>query len=199
MAAMAVAFTFDFGKAGAALVYLASKELPAFDKGKACKLLFLADKFHLVRYGRPITGDHYWALEHGPVPSALLNLINNVEKNDLSDRNARELSESLELDRSFENPRFRARQGADLDLLSTSDIEALDRVAEAHGRKSFAELRALTHETVAYQRAWARRPAKKGSVPMNFEDFFDEDADAIVGAREEMLENDGLRKSFPAR
>src|SRR5437899_12988053 len=83
---MAVAFTFDVEKASAALLYLASRDLPAFDKGKACKLLFLADKLHLVRYGRPITGDHYWALEHGPVPSTVLNLINDVEKKQPSNR-----------------------------------------------------------------------------------------------------------------
>jgi uncharacterized phage-associated protein len=195
---MAVAFTFDFEKASAALLYLASRNLPAFDKGKACKLLYLADKLHLVRYGRPITGDRYWALEHGPVPSAVLNLINDVEKKQLSGQGVQALAEALELDRTFENPRFRARQKPNMDLLSKSDVDVLDRVADSFGSKTFAELRALTHETVAYQRAWTGKPADKGSAPMAFEDFFDEDADAIAGAREEMLENDALRKSFPA-
>ena len=195
---MAVAFTFDFEKARAALLYLALKNLPEFDKGKACKLLFLVDKLHLVRYGRPITGDRYWALEHGPVPSQLLSLIDEVEQKEASSEKARALSDALELDRRFENPRFRARLNPNMDLLSTSDVGVLDRVAQLHGQKTFAELRALTHETVAYQRAWTRRKAGKGAAPMAFEDFFDEDADAIAGAREEMLENAALRKSFPA-
>jgi hypothetical protein len=34
---------------------------------------------------------------------------------------------------------------------------------------------------------------------MRYEDFFEEDADAIAGAREEMLENDMLRRAFPGR
>jgi uncharacterized phage-associated protein len=196
---MAVAFTFDFDKARAALLYLASKELPAFDKGKACKLMFLVDKLHLVRYGRPITGDRYWALEHGPVPSTILNLLNNLESKDTADARVQLLAECLELDRTFENPRYRARQTANMDCLSRSDVTALDRVAEVYGSKTFAELRALTHETVAYQRAWNRKPSKKGAAQIAFEDFFDEDAESIAGAREEMLENDALRKSFPAR
>ncbi|MEP7246474.1 MAG: Panacea domain-containing protein [Gammaproteobacteria bacterium] len=33
------------------------------------KLLYLADKLHLERYGRLIFGDHYVAMEHGPVGS----------------------------------------------------------------------------------------------------------------------------------
>ena len=59
---MAVQFKLDWEKSLAALVYLASKELPEFDKYKACKLIFLADKYHLVQYARPITGDFYFAV-----------------------------------------------------------------------------------------------------------------------------------------
>ena len=33
-----------------------------------CTLLFFADKQHLITYGRTITGDRYYALEHGPAP-----------------------------------------------------------------------------------------------------------------------------------
>jgi uncharacterized phage-associated protein len=193
---MAVAFIFDFEKARAAILYLATKNLPDFDKGKTCKLLFLADKRHLVQYGRPVTGDQYWALEHGPVPTQVLSLLDDLEQNTSSSR-ARELSTGLDLDRRFENPRFRARLEPDMSVLSRSDIGVLDRIADLHGRKTFAELRALTHEMVAYQRAWRRRAGKRAAT-MAFEDFFEEDADAIAGAREEMLENAALRKMFPA-
>ena len=169
---MAVSFRFDFAKARAALLYLASQNLPGFDKGKACKLLFLADKLHLVRYSRPITGDRYWALEHGPVPSRLLVLLNQIEAQKITDKEAHELAEGLGLDRAYVNPRLQARQRPDMDELSQSDVEALNRIAVTRGAKTFAELRVLTHETVAYRRAWAKKPAKKGSLPMAFEDFF---------------------------
>src|SRR5262245_14308697 len=113
---MAVAFTFDFEKARAALLYLAQKDLPEFDKGKACKLLFLADKLHLVRYGRPVTGDRYWALEHGPVPTRVLSLFDDVEQRKAARGKGTALTDAFELDRRYKNPRFRARQNPDMDL-----------------------------------------------------------------------------------
>jgi hypothetical protein len=69
---MTVTFQFDFEKALTALVYLASnpETVPAFDKYKAGKLLFLADKYHLVRYGRPILGDFYKAQGSGVWPDS---------------------------------------------------------------------------------------------------------------------------------
>ena len=45
---------------------------------KAAKLLYFADNQHLVRYGRPMTGDRYYCLDHEPMPSASLNAINDL-------------------------------------------------------------------------------------------------------------------------
>ncbi len=39
------------------------------------KILFFADRDHLLDFGRPITGDKYVAMEHGPVPSAIRDLL----------------------------------------------------------------------------------------------------------------------------
>src|SRR6266446_7375344 len=39
------------------------------------KSLFLADRAHLNKYGRPITFDNYVAMEHGPVPSTAYNFL----------------------------------------------------------------------------------------------------------------------------
>ena len=39
------------------------------------KSLFLADKAHLNRYGRPITFDNYFAMKDGPVPNLAYNLL----------------------------------------------------------------------------------------------------------------------------
>ena len=46
---MALSFEFDFDVTKAALLYLAAKNLPNFDKYRAVKLLFLADREHLLR------------------------------------------------------------------------------------------------------------------------------------------------------
>lgn len=197
---MPVEFQFDFEKAKAAFLYLASKDVPALDKYKVCKLIFLTDKYHLVKYGRPITGDNYCALPYGPVPSALLNLIDGViAAPQFPVPQVASLAEALELDRQYANPRFKAITAFDATQLSQSDLMALEHVIADFGQMGFAELKSITHEMVAYKKAWAGRPTGYNAGEMNFEDFFEEDSDAVAGAREEMLEDDLLRKSFSAR
>jgi uncharacterized phage-associated protein len=197
---MPVEFQFDFEKAKAAFLYLASKDVPALDKYKVCKLMFLADKYHLVKYGRPITGDQYCALPYGPIPSTILNLIDAViAAQPFPAPQVASLSEALELDRQYENPRFKAVAAFDATMLSQSDLMALDHVIASFGQMGFAELKSITHEMVAYKKAWAGKPMGYNAGDMQFEDFFEEDSDAIAGAREEMLEDDVLRKSFSAR
>jgi len=39
------------------------------------KAIFLADKSHLGKYGRPVTFDNYVAMKLGPVPSFTYNLL----------------------------------------------------------------------------------------------------------------------------
>src|SRR4051812_34811550 len=73
---MPVEFKLDMEKVIATTLFLAGKNLPELTEGKLLKLMFLADKYHLVRYGRPITGDRYEAMNHGPVPSWTYALFN---------------------------------------------------------------------------------------------------------------------------
>jgi uncharacterized phage-associated protein len=201
-----VTFEFDFDKTVAALLYLADKpenEVTALDKYKASKLLFFADKYHLVRYGRPILGDFYKALPYGPVPQLTLNgiqsLLDKKPKGNYAARLMDRLSDLLEIDRTFANPRLKARQPIDISALSESDLEALEYVVREYGRKTFEELMALTHLVAPYRYAWESREPGKQAAIMKWEDFFVEDANAVSGAKELMLENFAVRKTFPAK
>src|SRR5437868_1618938 len=44
------------------------------------KLLYLADRQALVRFGKPITGDQPVAMAHGPVLSRIYNFVSHKEK-----------------------------------------------------------------------------------------------------------------------
>jgi uncharacterized phage-associated protein len=192
---MAVRFTFDFDKTLAATVYLASAGISDLTKYKICKLIFLADKHHLVRFGRPITGDRLCAMDHGPVPSTTLNLLNNLIKKDLSDERVTLLNEHVVLNRTYANPRFSVGKEISLeDLLSASDLASLKETVEAHGHKSFDELKALTHEMPAYRKAWHNKTHNAPTI--GYEDLFIEDSDAIEGALEDMIEDSQLRTAF---
>lgn len=198
---MTVTFTYDFEKALAALVYLASnpETVPALDKYKVGKLLFLADKYHLVRYGRPILGDYYKALDYGPIPQRTMDILHVLIGDQRAwgteeAKAAERLGEVLGADHRFQHPRLSAKRMPNLEALSVSERAALEHVVSEHGKRTFDELKVLTHEMPAYRKVW-----KGVAVEMYYEDFFDEDPDAITGAREEMLENDALRKAFPVR
>jgi len=56
------------------IFYILKKIGPA-DKIKLIKLVYLADKYHLLRYGRTVTGDEYFAMENGPVASTLKDVL----------------------------------------------------------------------------------------------------------------------------
>lgn len=189
---MAVRFTFDIDKTIAAATYISSKQLPDLTIGKMFKLLFLADKDHLVRYGRTITGDGYAAMKDGPVPSKLYDLVKEAKVKALTP-SAKKLSLGFKLDKaSDDRAHIVAQAPLDPMQLSRSDIAALDRTIETFGAMSFAQLRKITHDTPAYEKAWHG----SGSSPMKFEDFFENDPYALVGAKEEMLENYAVKKIF---
>ncbi len=195
---MPVQFRFDFDKFLACLEYMAFRGVTELDKYKVAKLLFLADKYHLVRYSRPIIGDKYCALPYGPVPSKSLDLIKaflNYGANS-PDANVRRMAESLALDKNFHNPRIASSRSPEFQTLSKSDMMALDITIEKFGSKGFDELLSITHATYEYRSARKREPDSQNSE-MHYEDFFEEDTNAIEGALEEMLENAEIREAFP--
>ena len=42
---------------------------------KSIKMLYIADRTALLEWQRPITGDSFWSLEHGPIVSRIYDLI----------------------------------------------------------------------------------------------------------------------------
>jgi len=196
-----VRFQLDTDKTAAAIVFLAASGTRDLTKYKIVKLLFLADKYHLVRYGRTITGDRICAMDYGPVPSVALDALNiflGLEKgNPAALEISRQLSEYITVDTKHRNKHFITFRTFDFNrYLSPSDLEALKAVVEEHGRKSFEELKAMTHELFAYRKAWGDRASDNPTI--RFEDLFVEDPDAIEGAFEEMIENYELLRGKPA-
>lgn len=189
---MPVRFTLDFEKVLAAVSYFGAQDLPELTKGKLCKLIFLADRSHVLRYGRPITGDVMTAMKHGPVPSYTKNVLDRFESG-IADSETESLGRYFRLDRDYQYPRYAFVSMADLSTLSKSDLKVLKEVVRDHGKKSFTELRALTHEFSAWKEAWETRTT--GSNTMLYENLFaEEDAsDAISGAMEEMIENGHIK------
>lgn len=192
---MTIKFQLDIEKVIATALYIAKHDVPDLTVGKMMKLIFLADKYHLVKYGRPITGDKYDAMQDGPVPSFAYDLFKDILRSPKSEQGKR-LAASLVIDETYVLPRFSTKQSYDADQLSRSDIRALDKTIGEFGGRKFEELSSITHAMAAYDNAWKSKSVFKKKAEMKFEDFFIDDSDAVAGAKEEMMENCHLRQSF---
>lgn len=72
---LAMDFVFDIRKAIAATAYLCNRDGGAIDLFEVIKMLYLADRQALLGWNRPITGDRFVSMKHGPVVSRIYDLI----------------------------------------------------------------------------------------------------------------------------
>lgn len=122
-------------------VHYLLKKLGTADKIKLIKLLYLADKYHLIRYGRTVTNDDYYAMPYGPVGTTVKDILSLSEF--LSDEEKHYTNNLLT---KVGDNAFRAKDVVeDYDMLSETDVEALDFVHEKYGAMSAWKLRDYTH------------------------------------------------------
>jgi uncharacterized phage-associated protein len=152
------------------IVYEAEKREQSVTQYDIVKTLFLADRAHLNKFGRPITYDNYVAMEHGPVPSLAYNILKEES------RTLQRYSVKLPWKRQkgfgreyvYKNPLRAARE----DVLSASDFSLLREMLTVVKSLGFSQIRRLTHEDPAYDRAWKSRGASK-QHPMNYALLFE--------------------------
>jgi hypothetical protein len=134
-----------------------------FSQYDIVKTLFLADKSHLQKYGRPITFDTYFAMENGPVPSFAYDIL----KLDFDFR--REFGEEKpwisvpDANKPNVNKFLGAKRPPSRGVLSQTDTETLKEAGDTIQFLDFEQVRRLTHEDPAYKEAWARRGETKRS------------------------------------
>ena len=173
-----IRFEFSLDKFAAVMAYLADEgKIQDLTKLKAAKLLFFADKTHLLRYGRPILGDRYVSMDHGPVPSAALDLMNRlIAPDEIEDPVREQLREKLSVAKNpfVKNHPFRAKAHGEAVYahLSASEREVLDEIIRMYGHKPVGELIELTHKEHAWKASDRFRPPGSSS-PMPYETFFE--------------------------
>jgi uncharacterized phage-associated protein len=131
---------FDYRKATQALNFLALKGGSTINKMKALKLIYLADRYHLRKYGRLITNDTYVAMSNGPVASGTRDII---EKPSFISSLQRDYA-NLYLIPSGYN--VKSKSSLDEKVFSDSDIEALEFAWKTFGHLEKYELAKITHE-----------------------------------------------------
>ena len=120
-----------------------AERLPEQDRRihKLFKILWFADLLHLKQYGRSVTGDTYIAMNYGPVPSALYDMI----KGNCSP----ELRVFTQYDKGF----FDISKKCNTDYLSESDVETLQKAFDENAKLSFDRLVQKSHAS-AWNSAW---------------------------------------------
>jgi uncharacterized phage-associated protein len=134
---------FDRDKALEVIVFIA-QNLPKATLHSISKMLYLSDKYHLQDYGRLICGDKYIAMEYGPVPSAVYNMMKVADRRASIDVDWDEIiQEAISITKGREVVTKRA---CNLDLLSESELECLQQAIAENGQKTFGQLTDLTHD-----------------------------------------------------
>lgn len=135
---------FKTGKAVNALLYSLQKLGGRSDMHKLCKILYFADQKHLSQYGRSITGDTYIAMQYGPVPSNVDDILKALRGDSFF--SGSEAIVPLKESMTFENRYIiRAMKKPDMAELSSSDAKCLDDAIAKCKDKSFDELTQLSH------------------------------------------------------
>ena len=136
------------------------------------KSLFLADKSHLNKFGRPITFDNYVAMSNGPVPSFAYEIL----KNEVDPKKCgvdffpwdRAVGEHINPKAFlFRNPKRTPSE----DILSESDMETLGDALATVISLTFGQIRTLTHDDIAYKVAWG--DGDSSNAPISYGMLFD--------------------------
>ncbi len=108
------------------------------------KMIYLAEKCHLERYGRLITGDTYIAMNQGPVPSSIYDMVKFV-RGERAYYEGGEAAKAL-LSYDLSTHQLSLLSEPDLSELSQSDIECLNEVVAKHKGVGGAEIRKMSHD-----------------------------------------------------
>lgn len=146
-------FNFKWEKAIQAIDFIAQHQ-PGITQYYVGKIIFFADREHLLDYGRPISGDRYVAMEHGPVPSAVRDLLKS--DSGYPDEMIVLLHSRIGIETDGNKQHIYSKGNNEFPNLSGSDKEYLTDAIVKYGDMSFSQLKDLSHEDPAYEAAWKK-------------------------------------------
>lgn len=150
----------DKKRVNAILFFAGKSQNYTINRLKLVKLLWLADRIHLNKYGRMILGDQYYALPHGPVPSATKNVS----------------EETIDDVFYVEGFMITAEDTFDSKYFSESDLEVMKQVWKKYGLMDQFNLRDLSHKFPEWKRFEEQLEDEEisNSYRMKIADFFED-------------------------
>jgi hypothetical protein len=157
-------FDFNEQKCIASLLHILKTLNRSSNKQELFNILYLSDKLHLNKFGRPVVGDTYMETENSPVPSLLCDLIK---------REAPIILDNL----SVNSETIDALNEPDYNELSESELECLNQVIFDNNNLNFEELTKKSHDNTYMNRYVDGKLIKMSYIDIltyneNLEDIF---------------------------
>ncbi len=125
------------------VLYILNKLGGKADMHKIFKILYFAERKHLSVYGRRIVGDDFNAMQYGPVPSRIYDMLKGIRGDSFF---CEEASKYREYIKAVNKETFQANKEYDADYISESAIECLDEAIDKCKSLTFSQLTELSHD-----------------------------------------------------
>jgi len=126
--------------------FLIEQKKGKLDKLSLLKLIFFADKYHIMKYARSITNDTYYAMKYGPVASNVKNILDfdflGEDEKKYIERYLMKNGNQIDIKEKFEK----------YNMLSETDKEALQFAYENFGKYKTFDLVDITHQFYEWKR-----------------------------------------------
>ncbi|MFH1158984.1 MAG: Panacea domain-containing protein [Pseudomonadota bacterium] len=150
---------FQSRKAAQVSAFFAQGAGPSIDKLKLIKLIYLAERQFMLKYGQPMLYDEFFSLRHGPICSNALNGINgDIDRGTWSAFISKQQNK-ISATRTFSRE--------DFDEISNAEIEVLKSTLESFGFMTASQLRNYTHKHCPEY-----TEIESGRIPINYFSLF---------------------------
>ena len=155
---------------------------------KLIKLLYIIDREALLRWGRPVTGDRYVSMDHGPVLSQTLNLITEEPRPNEQTFWGRHIAHP-------ENFEVRLAHPTTNDELSEAEMRLIEEIFAKYGHINRWALVDLVHQF----REW--QDPEGSAIPIQYRDILkaggktEGETEAILQELDELAMADALLPS----
>lgn len=180
---------FDKRKLTEIVLYILNKT-NGLDYYHVFKIIYFANIAHLAKCGLQITSDYFCALPDGPVPSILFNSINDKGFGDS------ELEEMIgnAVEQGADDAYYMlsAKRQANIDYLSKSEIEELDKSIAENAHLPYNTLKNKSHGTEWKRAFYNPMPGKKVMDVIGMARDANASEDMIEYIREELETEEAL-------
>ena len=167
----------DYKKITQMINYLIRKDERAasIHELKIIKLVWAADRYHIRKYARTVSGDRYVAMKNGPVGSMTKDVaeFSDNEYSEVEPTDFDYIGSYIRFEKTNENGVLSSVNDVDYDELSETDRGALDFAWENFGKYDWRTLVEITHKYPEWKKHRAMLEFGVKCEDINLLDFFD--------------------------